>query len=1156
MTNGQDNRTGKGSPSFGDIPIQPVGDSLSAKPSRQKTKSRSSTRHRPYAANNRRAVKSPKKNFTYLTLLCIPVVLLLLFAGGALYLVPVVITGPLAEQLSQQLNRPVSVNDVSFSPFTFRLHLADVTIGPDTSRKDNHELCRVGMIDGRVQPTSLFQGKVVVENLHIDQLEANLVRYTDGGYTAFSAESARADEQNIGNLNILPPWLVVHDFQLTDGTLTFHDLPTGRQNSISRIQVRLPSANRGNTSTEPTLSAMVNSSPILLRGQRHITTDGKIETRLSLQLKDLQPQQYLSYLPGISNSLTVTSGSADATLEITFQDRPLSETGPTVTGSISISALVLQAADTTLQLKVPTAQMIIWAKPLQSLYTVKKLAMDMPQLLLPYSHPSSLMNMQTRLASLLNPGGISLEIDHLEVDNGSVTTADHEGWYNLHLLLTGFHNKAANQSQTRNSSPSASLTFNANRGKSTISFQGKTDPSFTLSGKISLQDMEANLLQPFLPTTDGARFTQGKIQLSGELLAKHGGEGEGDWIITDSSMQVTNFSLHKNKSLLVAGKKMSTTGCTMQVDDHHISCQQLSFDHADFTADAGLFLPVNRQKESENHLLFSHNNLTIHDSTAIVPLSQAGIERKALQVNLSELNLQLTGIGQEQPDQENLTLKAVVGKQGKVELSGRMQSNDQSTLQIAAADIDIRPLIPLFTDWLKPQVNKGVLQLKGSLILPDYRFVGSFHLDDFGADNKDGSAIGWLRASASGVTTGLTPFSTAIKKLYLQQPSLLLPTDGADLPAGFRTLFKKQDDLSVLPPVTVEQCTIDNGHLMRKAASPAVHLPKISRVEGTISPLQPTKLSSFNLSGKMDTADFFVTGRTGIQTSNNFKLKVNHFQLAPLSTLFSDLFKIDAHNSSANWNVSSASPDLGKIKLTGLNPLPGSDFSLVLALLTDATDSFSLPVPAPAAADPSGLIGGTVSEQLRRLRLQAVISTRLVLNKFLPELNLPQKIEFFPGEIVPDFMAVLADYATLLEQRPHLGLIIRGNIDEKTDHQYLLQILEEVADTSIELENLRREQLQTQLLAKEEQRLTTLISQGEPAHKDRLQHIEQRPDLQSLPREEPQLPDNALQDLARQRAEVILSYLTDDLMISADRIELEESSSNGTQVDLILKPQW
>ncbi|MBW2328412.1 MAG: DUF748 domain-containing protein [Deltaproteobacteria bacterium] len=1069
---------------------------------------------------------------------------------------PVLITGPFSEQLSQRLNRPVSVVDVSFSPFTFRLHLAGVTIGPDTSRKNDHELCRVGIIDGRLQPISLFKGKVVVENLHIDQLEANLVRYTDGGYTAFPVDSARAGGQNKGILNILPPWLLIHDFQLTDGTLVFHDLPTGRQHSISRIKVRLPSANRGKNRAEPTLSAMVNSSPILLRGQRYITTGGKIETRLSLQLKDIHLQQYLSYLPGISNSLTVTSGSVDATLEITFQNNPLSGGGPTVTGSVSISALALEAADTTLQLKVPTAQMVIWAKPLQSLYTVKELVMDMPQLLLPDSHPSSLMNMQTRLASLLNPVDISLRIDRLKVDNGSVTTANYEGWHKLHLLLAGFNNKAAIQSQTINPSPSASLTFNANRGKSTIAFQGETDPSFTLSGKISLQNMDANLQQTFLPTTDGARFTQGKIRLSGELLAKQGEEKQGSWIIINSTLRISNFSLHRQESILVAGKEMIGTGCTIHVDAHQISCQQLSFDRANFAAGAALFLPVNRKKEPENQLLFPYNNLTIHDSTAIVPFSQADKERKDLLVNLSQLNLQLTGMGQKQLGQDNLMLAAAAGKQGKVELSGSMQSNGHGDLQLAAADIDIRPLAPLFTDWLGPQVRQGVLQLKGRLTLPDNRFVGSFQLDDFAADDKDGSAVGWQRASGTGVTARLTPFSAAIKKLFLQQPSLQLSTGGAKLPAGFLTLLKKKDDLAVLPPVTVEQCTINNGLLMRNAVSPAIHLPKISEVEGKISPLQPATLSSFNLSGKMDSADFMVTGRTGINTSNNFNLKVNHFQLAPLSILFSDLFKIDVHNSSAEWSVSSPSPDSGRIQLTGLTPLPDSDFSLVLALLTDTTGSFSLPVSAQAVADPAGLVGGNVAGHLRQLRLQAVISTRLVLSKFLPELNLPRKIEFLPGETVPDFMAELADYATLLELRPHLDLILRGHMDEITDHQYLLQILQEAADTKRELENLHREQLRTQLLAEEEQRLATLISQGEPAHKDRLHHIEQRIDLQSLPREELQLPDNTLQDLARQRAEVILSYLTDDLMIPADRIELQESGSNGTQVDLMLKPHW
>jgi uncharacterized protein involved in outer membrane biogenesis len=1138
MTDGQNNRTGKGSRSFGDILIQPEGDSLPAKPARRKTKSR-------------QAVRPPKRTFPYLALLYIPVIFFLLYSAGSLYLVPIVIKHPLAKQLSQQLNRPVSIDDVSFSPFTFRLHLAGVTIGPNSSRKNDHELCRVGMIDVRVQPISLFRGRVVLENLHIDRLQSNLVRYTDGRYTAFSREAGR---QNTGDLNILPPWLLIHGLQLTDGTLTFHDLPTGRQHNINRIQIHLPTQNRTEMKADPTLSAMVNSSPILLRGQRHTTTDGRTETKLLLQLKDIHLQQYLSYLPGSFNSLRVTSGSADATLEISFRDKQLSGNGPTVTGSVSISALVLQAADATWQLKVPTAQMVIRAKPLQSLYTVKKLAMDMPQLLLPDSHLSSLMNMQNRLASMLNQAGIGLEINHLEVDNGSLTTTDHEGWQNLHLQMTGFHNTAAIKSRAIDSSPSPSLTFNVNRGKSTIDFQGETDPSFTLSGKISMQDMDANLLQQFLLTTDGAQFSRGKMQLAGELLAKQGEKGS--WIITDSSLQVTDFSLHRKERLLVAGKEMSGTGCRIQVDDQRISCQQLSFDHADFAAKAALFLPVSRQQETENQRFFSYDNLTIRNSTAFVPLTQAGTASKGLQVKLSELNLQLTGMRQKQPGQNNLRLKAAVGKQGKVELSGSMRSNGQGTLQLAAADIDIKPLIPLFTDWLKPQVHQGVLQLNGRLVLPKNRFVGSFHFDDFSADDKDGSAVGCQRASATGVTVRLTPFSAVIKKLSLQQPSFRLFSGGADLQADFRALFRLKDSLPVLPPVTIEQCTINNGLLMRKAASTALHLPEFSGVEGMISPLQPATLSSFNLSGKMDSADFMVTGRTGININNDFELNVNQFQLAPLSTLFSDLFTIDAQFGRADWSVSSSSPDSGRIQLTGLTPLPDSDFSLVLALLTDATGSFRLPVPAPAAADPAGLINGTVAEQLRQLRLQAVISTRLVLSKFLPELNLSRKIEFLPGETVPDFMAELADYATLLELRPHLDLILRGHMDEITDHQYLLQILQEAADTKRELENLHREQLRTQLLAEEEQRLATLISQGEPAHKDRLHQIEQRIDLQSLPREELQLPDNTLQDLARQRAEVILSYLTDDLMIPADRIELQENGSNGTQVDLMLKPHW
>jgi len=1130
MTDKRNNRAGKGLRNYGDIRIRPEGDSFPKEPARRKTKSDPAAplptdikiaprSNGSQAARTRKTVRAQKKTFPYLVLL-LPVAVFLLYFVGALYLVPVLIQGPLAKQLSQRLNRPVTAKEVFFSPLTFRLHLAGIKIGTDSSRKDDPELCTIAEIDTHVLPKSLLQGKVVLENMHIDQPEANLIRYPDGGYNVFPARPSGSSEKDAAHLHILPPWLFVHGLLLTDGNLRFHDISTGGQHHISKIKIGLPAERSGKTGTGLMLSAMVNTSPILLRGQRHTATDGKTETRLTLQLKNLDPQQYLSSLPGAANALTITGGNADAVLEVTLRDQQQTGNGPVVTGTISTSGLELQAKNNTFQLKTPAAQMVIRAEPFQGLYAIEKLTLDTPELILSGSQPSSLKDMQTRIASALNPAGISIAVDRLLIDQGSLTLADHGQWRDIHLLLTGFRNKAAARPGGTSAKP-ASLSLHANRGVSSIAFQGQVEPSLTLSGKIFLQNMGGELLQTLLPLANDVRFSRGQATLKGELLAQPGGAEQGAWKITDSSLLVGNFSLLRKNSLLVAGKEMNGQGCNIQFGDHPIFCRRLSFDRADFAAGAAVFLQDTWQKGTADDLPFALNNLNIKDSTVLVPLSQAGKEGKAPQLKLSELSLQLTGMQQEQHGQNNLKLQAAVGKQGSVELSGIVQKNGRGAVQLRATDIDISSLAGLFTDWLAPQVQRGTLQLTGRIEKPGYRFRGSFQLDDFAADNKAGPSVRWQQATGTEVTARPAPFSAAIKNLSLQQPSIQLSADRIDLRADFLTLFRQKNNAPSMPPVTVEQCTIDNGNLSYKSVSEANYLPVFTEVKGTISPLQPGTQASFNLSGKMDTADFTVKGSTGINTSGNSTLQVNRFPLARFNNLFTDHFKIDVQSGTADWSFSSPSPGSGRIQLTGITPLAGSDFSLVLALLTDEQGSFSLPISAQATADPAGLIGETVAEQLRRIRLQSVISPRLVLNKLLPELLLPQTIEFLPGETVPDFMEGLEDYAALLELRPHLGLVLQGSYDEKTDRQYLLQILQEAADAKRELENLRREQLRTKLLAVEEQRLAALEIQGKSVNKDKLHQIEQQEDLQPLPRNEIQLPDSTLQNLARQRAEVL-----------------------------------
>ncbi len=83
-----------------------------------------------------------------------------------------------------------------------------------------------------------------------------------------------------------------------------------------------------------------------------------------------------------------------------------------------------------------------------------------------------------------------------------------------------------------------------------------------------------------------------------------------------------------------------------------------------------------------------------------------------------------------------------------------------------------------------------------------------------------------------------------------------------------------------------------------------------------------------------------------------------------------------------------------------------------------------------------------------------------------------------------------------------------------------------------------------------------MANQGKAAARDRLVQIEQQADLQPLPPDRAQVPDNVLQNLGRQRAEIIQNYLVNTLGITPDRIEIQDIGSSGTKVDILLRSLW
>ena len=85
--------------------------------------------------NKAKKAGSKKKLLCCLALiLLLPAALFLSYLAAATYLLPYYIQEQLTAQYSQQLNRPVTVTQAQFAPFSFDLHLAGIHIGPEYDR--------------------------------------------------------------------------------------------------------------------------------------------------------------------------------------------------------------------------------------------------------------------------------------------------------------------------------------------------------------------------------------------------------------------------------------------------------------------------------------------------------------------------------------------------------------------------------------------------------------------------------------------------------------------------------------------------------------------------------------------------------------------------------------------------------------------------------------------------------------------------------------------------------------------------------------------------------------------------------------------------------------------------------------------------------------
>ncbi len=699
-------------PDFGEIPIPSTPPPPSSPPEATKRKATAAAPKKP--SRRKKAARSEGKSWLWLVLPILPLPLLFLgYLAGIYYFLPQYIKGDLAKQLGRQLDRPVTVGQASLSPFTFALHLGEISIGTAASQANEPDLARVASLDALLRPAALLHRHVVLDDVRIDRLRANLLRRPDGSFNALPSGS-----NLFAGLDLLPSWLQVHGLRLHRSTVHFLDQPSGKKHLIEHIEFVLPADGQG---AEPSLSAVVNSSPLQIIGQQQ---SGGEAARLMLQLDDLDPQQYLGLFPSLAEKLSLSAGRADALLEIILNDTVHPGQGPAITGTLTFTDLLAQSANAEEQpkqafrLATPKAKLLIRANPLKHFYTIEELRLEEPQLSLPETQQELLQHgdvLASKVAALLNYGQLGVAVDKLFLSQGKVKSGTTE-WKDINLELTGFQNAKATALAAKKTRSVLSLT--AGSGSSTLSLQGSVEPQGSLSGSLALKNIQAELLQAYLGAGDKLHLPKGIADITGELRLEQDAAGKTSGIFAKTSVTLRDFSLKQSKTELLSGKLLQATDCSL--DKEGIVCNKATLEEVDFP-DADFFLANNKQ---ENRVGFACSSLELKKSAATIQLG-------GIKLPLSNLNLSLNGL----PGQ--LTLQAAIGKWGGLEISGAATKGEAGlniTGKISLRNIGAALLQPyLAASGENISFTKGATDISGTLRLEQ----GKLNISDSAVTLRD-----------------------------------------------------------------------------------------------------------------------------------------------------------------------------------------------------------------------------------------------------------------------------------------------------------------------------------------------------------------------------------------------------------------------------------
>ncbi len=851
------------------------------------------------------------------------IIFFVVFTLVGFFVLPPILKSILIKQLSQNLHREVTINQVKVNPYTLSITGRGLMI-KDRTTPETFVSCDEIFLN--LQSLSALRMALILKEIRLTKPYIRVTRNQDLSYN-FSDLLEKKESPSPEKTKPKPLRFSLNNIRIENGSIDLLDEPKQTKHKVRELAIGIPFLSNIPSYVErfvqPHFSAKINDTLYTLQGKTKPFADS-LETSVDINIKDLDIPYYLAYAP-MKMNFKVVSAYLDTNAKISFIETKEKKPTLTVTGDVSFKKIVVDDSRNKPLFRLPLlAVSIAPSEPLSKIIHLSKISIQSPELEIRRDE-KGVLNAQSLIPQegetkpapkkAEDSSPLTLDIDEIQLAGGKISFSDLSRSKPFKTLLSPVEMKVDHFSNAKDKKSAYALSLKT-EAKETIRIEGEfsMDP-LASEGMVEVKSVPLKKYAPYyrdsilfdiqdgrLDLSTRYRYTKGKkepeVYLSGisfllnALRFKRAEENE-------DFLRIPNISI-KNTDMDVTKKELKIGSFFTQKGE--IFVKRLRNGEIDLlkltpppptpaAAPPKGGRAEEKPKEPEKPWLISLKQMSVDNYTIRVE------DRTPSEpVTIAAENLKLRGdnISTAKNSKGKLSLSLLLNKKGTISTTGTFGIDPMTAdLKTDLKGIEIILLQPYLTEKIKIKVTGGTFSTSGNLSLgtTDKKemkaiYRGEASLSSFSSIDKANAQdfLKWDSLSFSDLSVGYNPLSIDIAGISLTDfySRVIMNADGT---LNIQEAFKQEEPAKQSPPASPppkqEQTTPSQKESAKNIKIGAITLQggridfsdrsvnpeyssRLTEMGGRVSGLssEETTLADLDLRGKLDDyAPLEITGK-------------------------------------------------------------------------------------------------------------------------------------------------------------------------------------------------------------------------------------------------------------------------------------------------------